>query len=787
MILNSPYISGSLTVTGNIISSGSITISGSIASASYASNAEKLDNLDSTSFVFTSSYNTDSASVSTRETNLESTASILTTASASFAIVSGSYSTASGSFSTRVSKIEGNYATTGSNVFLGAQTVCANITSTGTIIAQTLNVQQVTSSIVYSSGSNIFGCSLANTQQFTGSVTMTGSLTVTTSGTSPEFQVAVGGTTIGNALTDTHNVTGSLRITGSLNTVGIACFSNTICAAQIGFNSALPSTSACAGYLDYNSGGTRIFSVGTSGATKGTFTLISKGADDSSIIPLGFSNTGVACFGYTVCSPSIDVMPSGIGVSTLGGIMRVVTTGTSTGIAVGQSNSNRYTHFAANDIQVFNDDFFLTTRCAFPLSIGTCYTARLTFAATGEACFSCQVCAPNLLIPNCATIGTVGFSYPEFRLAVTPTMTVVGNGTGQVGEGLYFKRTSNLCQGGWINGNGGSLNLVGQNKHATAFGSIYISSNNGTNTCDIMVIDGPNQRVGIGTTTPFAKLEVVGGNNLPPSTGTQNYTVALRDPTSMVADVGGSILLQGFKTSNTAIGNFAYVAGKKENGTAGNEAGYLSLGTFDSSGIPAERMRITSCGNVLVNETAVSSQGERFNVTNSNLGAMFKTTGGSTNNWAANFWNNGTSGNNLFVEFGTETAYTGRGSIDYNRGAGQTRYNTTSDANLKNIIGVSDRKKSIDILSSTKITEYSWKEDATNNIQIGVIAQELYKTFKGAVSVGSDKELLGTKDYKNWGVDKTAFTFHLIAGWQEHERIIQEQQAQIEELKSKLN
>ena len=144
MILNSPYVTGSLTVTGNITASGGITISGSIASSSYAANADKVDNLDSTSFVFTSSYNTDSASVSTR-----------------------------------VTKIEGNYATTGSNVFMGAQTVCANITSTWTIIAQTLNVQQVTSSIVYSSGSNIFGNLSTDVQQFTGSVRITGSLSTT--------------------------------------------------------------------------------------------------------------------------------------------------------------------------------------------------------------------------------------------------------------------------------------------------------------------------------------------------------------------------------------------------------------------------------------------------------------------------------------------------------------------------------------------------------------------------------------------------------------------------------
>ena len=48
----------------------------------------------------------------------------------------------------------------------------------GTLTAQTLIVQTVSSSIIYSSGSNTFGNSLANNQIFTGSVSVTGSLTV---------------------------------------------------------------------------------------------------------------------------------------------------------------------------------------------------------------------------------------------------------------------------------------------------------------------------------------------------------------------------------------------------------------------------------------------------------------------------------------------------------------------------------------------------------------------------------------------------------------------------------
>jgi hypothetical protein len=48
----------------------------------------------------------------------------------------------------------------------------------GTLTAQTLIVQTVSSSIIYSSGSNTFGNSLANNQIFTGSVSITGSLTI---------------------------------------------------------------------------------------------------------------------------------------------------------------------------------------------------------------------------------------------------------------------------------------------------------------------------------------------------------------------------------------------------------------------------------------------------------------------------------------------------------------------------------------------------------------------------------------------------------------------------------
>ena len=88
------------------------------------------------------------------------------------------------------------------------------ILTTGAITAQTLVVQTITSSVSFVTGSTRFGSLLTNTHDFTGSVNITGSLTVSTTGT--EFQVTSNGVVMGNLLTDNHSVTGSLRITGSI-------------------------------------------------------------------------------------------------------------------------------------------------------------------------------------------------------------------------------------------------------------------------------------------------------------------------------------------------------------------------------------------------------------------------------------------------------------------------------------------------------------------------------------------------------------------------------------------
>jgi hypothetical protein len=98
-------------------------------------------------------------------------------------------------------------------------------TVAGTLTAQTLVVQTITSSVDFVTGSTRFGSILGNTHLFTGSVSMTGSLAVVTTGT--EFQVTNTGVNFGNVIGDSHNITGSVGISGSLSGIG-ATFSGEV-------------------------------------------------------------------------------------------------------------------------------------------------------------------------------------------------------------------------------------------------------------------------------------------------------------------------------------------------------------------------------------------------------------------------------------------------------------------------------------------------------------------------------------------------------------------------------
>jgi len=178
-----------------VSSSGAVTITGEM-SGSDAANALLLSGTGSVGFTTTSSF----LAVSSSQQQISSS---LLQVSASYISLSGSYTTFSGSASTRITANSSSiqqvsssqqqisssqqqisssllnvisvFATTGSNSFRADQSITGSLVVSSTITAQTLVVQTVTSSIVYSSGSNIFGSALGDRQTFTGSMNVTGS------------------------------------------------------------------------------------------------------------------------------------------------------------------------------------------------------------------------------------------------------------------------------------------------------------------------------------------------------------------------------------------------------------------------------------------------------------------------------------------------------------------------------------------------------------------------------------------------------------------------------------
>lgn len=73
--------------------------------------------------------------------------------------------------------------------------------------------------------------------------------------------------------------------------------------------------------------------------------------------------------------------------------------------------------------------------------------------------------------------------------------------------------------------------------------------------------------------------------------------------TATTADLGGSLGFGGiYNGTNTVI--YGTVSARKENGTSGNTSGYLTFTTNSNGPGNAERMRITSGGNVLIGTTS---------------------------------------------------------------------------------------------------------------------------------------------------------------------------------------
>jgi hypothetical protein len=108
--------------------------------------------------------------------------------------------------------------------------------------------------------------------------------------------------------------------------------------------------------------------------------------------------------------------------------------------------------------------------------------------------------------------------------------------------------------------------------------------------------------LGIGITSPLSRIDARAASA---TMGNYQTIQAFSTDTSAAIDLGGGISLGGFYNS-TQFAQFGSIAGRKENGTSGNYAGYLSFGTNSQATGVREVMRLDSSGNLLVGKTSTS-------------------------------------------------------------------------------------------------------------------------------------------------------------------------------------
>jgi len=301
---------------------------------------------------------------------------------------------------------------------------------------------------------------------------------------------------------------------------------------------------------------------------------------------------------------------------------------------------------------------------ATPAIRGTDANTGIFFPAADTIAFS-EGGVESMRIDSSGNLG-IGTSSPTTRLTVVGTTTI--NTATDATAGLVVKTFSAA----------GGIQPIANFQRSDAAVSTQIGYNGTTGDCffgttsnhNLYFISNNTERVridtsgnvGVGTTSPSSRLHVAATA----STIGQSRIEGSGVGALFSGMTAGSI---GFLHSNT---------------------GTLAFGTSTSDNNLVERARIDSSGNLLVGTTTAGAGAGFPTRLAIDAGAgdpsIFKTSS-ATNGIPLRAWNSDTTGDNIFVNFATETSYTSRGSITYNRTGGLIAYGTTSDYRAKDING----------------------------------------------------------------------------------------------------
>ena len=293
-----------------------------------------------------------------------------------------------------------------------------------------------------------------------------------------------------------------------------------------------------------------------------------------------------------------------------------------------------------------------------------------------------------------------------------------------------------------------------------------------------LFVDAANNRVGVGTSSPFVRLHVAQS-----ATAGESRAVIHNSSGS-----SGDVSALYFSAIGSEASTLSRAAAIKAVIGSSNEHSLLFF-TNAAFADPTERARIDASGNLLVGTTTVT------------LGSVanFFKTATAGNQRVASFINNGTPGTfspaGLFINYPNAAGGNGStflqcsdGTTDrlYILGSGNVQnvnnsYGAISDAKLKE--NVVDATPKLEKLNQVRIVNFNLIGEEQK--QIGVIAQELEQIFPSIVEEAIDRDAEGNDlGTTTKSVKYSVFVPMLIKAMQEQQAIIEALEARVAALET---